>query len=331
MARATPEDWMHRAIELSRQGFPAPNPRVGCVIVQGDTAVGEGFHAYAGGRHAEAEALARAGELARGADVYVTLEPCAHHGRTPPCAAALISAGVATVHYAVSDPNPVASGGAQQIASAGIAVTAGMCEAEAAFENRRFLTAVRRAQPFIVLKAATTLDGRIALPCGESKWITGEPARSEGQRLRAEMGAVLVGSATVQRDDPQLNVRLPGVHHQPVKIVLDRYNQLSGTERIFQEGEVRHLTGEIDLDSMLRTLFEEGITGLLVEGGAYTFSSFVKAGLYDEIELFVAPALMGEGVPWIQTNLADTMAEVPRLSVRQVRRVGNDIQISLSK
>lgn len=317
MIGATPETWMRRAIELSRRGFPAPNPHVGCVIVRGGRIVGEGWHDHAGGPHAERVALDHAGDAARGADVYVTLEPCAHHGRTPPCADALIAAGVARVIVACADPNPRASGGAARLRDAGKPVETGLLEAEAAEANATFLAAHRLGRPFVTLKAAITLDGFIARPDGMSQWITGPAAREEGHRLRADMGVVLVGRRTVEQDDPQLTARLAGVVNPPLRVVLDPQARLTGAERVFgRSGESWHVVleghatgpayvpcpganGTLDLGVLLALLRECGHIGVLVEGGAATLRAFLDTGFCDEIHLFQAPITFGEGLRWL--------------------------------
>ncbi len=320
---------MKRAIVLSRRGYPAPNPHVGCVLVRAGEVVGEGFHAYAGGPHAEAAALAQAGEHARGATAYVTLEPCAHFGRTPPCSRALLAAGVERVVVACPDPNPEAAGGAREIAEAGVKVEVGLLEREAAQANRQFLFAFAAGRPFVVAKAACSLDGRIALPTGESKWITSPGARLQGRKLRAECGAVLVGRRTVELDDPLLTARMRGALNQPVRVVLDPHARLKGSERVFgPEARTIRVTGAIDLPSLLRTLFAEGIRGLLVEGGAATIGGFLAAGLVDRLELFLAPKLLGAGPAWCSDLGVGSLADALSWNIVSTRRVGPDIWIS---
>jgi diaminohydroxyphosphoribosylaminopyrimidine deaminase/5-amino-6-(5-phosphoribosylamino)uracil reductase len=342
MSGEIPERHMRRAIQLSRRGFPAPNPRVGCVIAHGEAVAGEGWHAYAGGPHAEAAALARAGQAARGADVYVTLEPCAHHGRTPPCADALLLAGVRRVFIATSDPNPQAAGGAGVLRQAGVEVHVGLLEREAAGVSEPFLLAHRLGRPYVTLKAATTLDGFIARPDGSSKWITGPAARRAAHRLRAGMGAVLTGRRTVEIDDPRLTVRLPGARNQPLRVVLDPQGRLGPEPRVFREpGEAWHVVAAgcersprhvpvaatetgLDLADLLARLWAAGQTGLLVEGGAHTLRTFLEAGLADRIDLFVAPVSFGAGLRW----LADGPPLEHGFHLRSVRRLGPDLQLS---
>lgn len=319
---------MRRAIAISRRGMPAPNPHVGCVIVRDGRVVGEGYHHYAGGLHAEANALRAAGELARGATAYVTLEPCNHFGRQPPCSAALIAAGVKRVVAACPDPNPVAAGGLERVAAAGIETEIGFLQEEAAAANPQFLFAVRHRRPWVVLKAAASLDGRIALPSGESQWITGEAARREGHRLRVASGAVLVGRRTVELDDPQLTARIPGIVNQPLRVVLDPHSKLKGTERVFDDSApTRHVTGSIDLPTLLSELYEGGVKGLLIEGGAVTAGTFVRAGLVDRLELFLAPKLLGDGPTWLHGLELASLVEAPQARIRETRRVGSDIWI----
>jgi diaminohydroxyphosphoribosylaminopyrimidine deaminase / 5-amino-6-(5-phosphoribosylamino)uracil reductase len=337
--------WMRRAIALSRRGFPAPNPHVGCVLVVGDACVGEGFHPFAGGPHAEAVALSAAGERARGGTAYVTLEPCAHFGRTPPCADALIDAGVARVVVACADPNPRAAGGATRLREAGVTVEVGLLEEEAARANVMFLFAHRTRRPYVVAKAAATLDGRLALPSGESRWITGEAARRRGHRLRAECGAVLVGSGTVRCDDPRLTARVPGVRNQPLRIVLDPKRELTGREAVFHgpgepirvvdgaagpgEWSVPAVDGAFDLASLLSRLHtERGVVGLLVEGGAATLAGFVRADLVDRFELFLAPKLFGAGRSWLEGLDVARLAEAPEVKILRTRRIGDDLWLT---
>jgi diaminohydroxyphosphoribosylaminopyrimidine deaminase/5-amino-6-(5-phosphoribosylamino)uracil reductase len=335
-------EFMRRAIEVSRNGFPAPNPHVGCVVVLNGEIVGEGFCNHAGGRHAEANALVAAGDRAQNATAYVTLEPCNHFGRTPPCSEALIKAGVKRVVIASADRNPIAAGGASRLREAGIEVDEGVLEAEAAEANPQFLFAVRHRRPRVVVKAAMSLDGRIALPSGESKWITGPEARAEGHRLRAECGAVLVGRCTVETDDPQLTARILGVVNQPLRIVLDPAHRLKGNERVFDDQaptlhvrpggdlDVPQQVGQLDLQALLDQLFNRGVTGILVEGGAKTVSAFFRAGLVDQVELFVAPKLLGDGPSWLQGLELPRLADAPELSIEHSRTVGRDLWLSCS-
>lgn len=322
--------WMRQAIIVSQRGFPAPNPHVGCVVVRDGEIVGRGHHENTGGPHAEVNALREAGVAARGATAYVTLEPCNHFGRTPPCSLALIEAGIARVVIACPDPNPKATGGAQALREAGIPVDEGVLAEEAAEHNSQFLFAIRNRRPRVTLKAAATLDGRIALPSGESKWITSEESRQEGHRLRAKCGAVLVGRRTVEADDPQLTARIEGVVNQPLRIVLDPRNRLTGKERVFDDAApTRHVTGEIDLLLLVEELFEDGVNGILVEGGALTSASFVRAGLADRLEVFLAPKLFGAGANWLGDIGIDRLCDAPIGILRSTALRGPDIQLSV--
>lgn len=337
---ALAERMMRRAIELSGGGYPAPNPHVGCVIAQGETIVGEGYHDHAGGPHAEVVALEQAGERARGADVYVTLEPCSHHGRTPPCSEAIIAAGVASVAIACPDPNPRAAGGLVALVGAGIKVQVGVLEREAALENELFLTAVTRRSPYVVGKVAMSLDGRVALPSGESKWITSEAAREEGHRLRAECGAVLVGRNTVVRDEPLLTARVPGIVNQPVRIILDPNSALAGYEPVFgndaptwhvvklpsREGQIlAPMRGNLlDLPALLSEFYNRGIIAVLIEGGPITIGHFIREGLLDRLEIFMAPKTLGAGPSWNEIGVAQ-LADAPGFRLQRVKEVGPDL------
>jgi len=323
------ERFMRAALAQAKKGFPAPNPHVGCVIVQGDEIVGRGYCKYAGAPHAEAMALTDAGDRARGAEAFVTLEPCNSFGRTPPCSDALLRAQVNRVVYAVADPNPKMMGGGAKLAQAGVSVEAGLLAAEATEVNWQFLAAMARRRVMVTVKAGASLDGRIALPSGESQWITGPAARRLGHRLRAECGVVLVGRRTVEADDPELTARIPGVVNQPLRVVLDPGNKLSGRERVFNErAETRHVTGPIDLHELVAELFEAGHVGLLVEGGGATIGGFFRVGLVDRLELFLAPKLLGDGPGWVQGLNLPGLEVAPQLEKVRMSRVGPDLRMS---
>lgn len=302
MPQTADEKFMARAIELAHQGFPAPNPRVGCVLARGGEVVGEGWHGHAGGPHAEVAAIQSA-DSPEGATAYVTLEPCNHTGRTGPCTQALIKAGIRRVVYAVPDPNPTAQGGGEFLCHAGIEVETGLLGQQARAVNRQFLFAHENRRPFVTLKAAVTKDGYLARPDGTSKWISSKEARLDGHRLRAERGSVLVGRGTVEQDDPLLTARIPGVVNQPVRIVLDPWRRLTGKERVFDgSAETIWLNrfGDQDLtvEGILETLFERGINGVLVEGGAETLRRFFLTGIGEELVLYVGNKEFGAGLPW---------------------------------
>jgi diaminohydroxyphosphoribosylaminopyrimidine deaminase / 5-amino-6-(5-phosphoribosylamino)uracil reductase len=328
----TPDQWMQRAIRLSQKGFPAPNPHVGCVLVREGELVGEGFHARVGGPHAEVLALTQAGPKAKGSTAFVTLEPCNHHGRTGPCSQALIEAGVARVEFAVADPDPRAKGGAQTLREAGIEVASGRLEAEARSANEVFLFAQENRRPWVTVKAAIGLDGRIALPDGRSQWITGPKARAQGRRLRAELGAVMVGAGTVRMDNPELTSRLRGASHLPVKVVLDPRGTLEPSVPALKPPSIHLTHRELESfspDDVLAFLFEKGIHGLLIEGGATTASPFLAAGLVDQIELFVSPRLLGNGLTWVNAAFPEALHPVPSWRYHRVRRLGDDLWLSL--
>jgi diaminohydroxyphosphoribosylaminopyrimidine deaminase/5-amino-6-(5-phosphoribosylamino)uracil reductase len=319
----TDEQLMQRALRLARrgEGETNPNPMVGCVIVRGGRVVGEGYHHRAGGPHAEVEALRAAGRAARGATAYVSLEPCAHHGRTPPCAPALVAAGVRTVVVALRDPNPKVNGrGVALLRRAGIAVRSGVLEAEALKLNERFVVAARAGRPFVLLKAALTLDGRIATARGESKWITSPAQRREARRLRRQHDGVVVGIGTVLADDPLL-LPTPRVARPFHRIVLDSQLRLPTGSRLvrsLRQGPVWVLCARDDprrrrrLEAAgvrvlrdprggtrvrvawaLDALWRAGLWSLMVEGGSEVLGSFLQAGLFDQVALFRAPLLLG--------------------------------------
>lgn len=312
---------MLEAVRLSRFGYPAPNPRVGCVIVRDGWVVGKGFHRFAGGPHAEAVALQQAGSMAEGADVYVTLEPCAHYGRTPPCTSALVAARVRSVYFAVADPNPKAGGGGELLRAAGIEVHSGLLSGPASAVNKIFLTAHGLGRPFVVLKIAMSLDGRIASATGESRWITGPKSRRAGHKLRAELGCVLVGRGTYEADQPSLTARLPGIVNQPRRVVM-------GSVADTRDGWTA-CDRSVPLDEVLSRLFAEGQIGVLVEGGAGVYGSFLKAGIVDQIELFLAPTVLGEGLGWVNERLSGSLQGCPRFEVVRLARHESDVQISL--
>jgi diaminohydroxyphosphoribosylaminopyrimidine deaminase / 5-amino-6-(5-phosphoribosylamino)uracil reductase len=351
---------MARALELAARGRGAthPNPAVGCVIVAGGAVVGEGFHQRAGEPHAEVLALRQAGERARGAQVYVTLEPCCHQGRTGPCTEALKAAGVARVVAAMEDPNPLVAGqGLAALRAAGIAVDLGLMEAEAEALNRGFVSRMTRGRPWLTLKLAMSLDGRTAMGSGESRWITGEAARADAHRLRAEAGAVLTGVDTVLADDPELTVRVPGAApRQPDRIVLDTQLRSPAHANVWRPGARRIAIavrppadraealraagvevvlagtspdGRVDLASALAALGRLEVNEVLAESGPTLAGALLQAGVVDELVLYVAPSLLGDG--------ARALARLPgleRLDQRLLlrftdsRRVGDDLRIT---
>lgn len=327
---------MRRAILLSRCGFPAPNPRVGCVIAKDGQIIGEGFHEYAGGLHAEANALKKAGDAA-GSTVYVTLEPCNHQGRQPPCSDALIGASVERVVFAVADPNPVAIGGIERLRESGIEVASGLMEEEARRANRAFLHFYDRGRPYVFAKIARSRDGYSGR-AGETVWITEETSIQRGWRLRAEAGAVLVGAETVVQDDPRLTARLDGVVNQPLRVVLDPNGRCPKESRVFSgEGEVLHIVGDgvavpdaievptdgngrFELDRVLGLLADKGCIGVLVEGGSSTLEGFLESGRVDELHVHIGQMELGDGIRWIPEVIE---ADLPKPV--EVRSVGSDL------
>ncbi len=356
MQQQTDAAWMAHALQLAERGLhtTSPNPRVGCVLVKNDKCIGEGWHVRAGEPHAEVHALRAAGKVARGATAYVTLEPCSHHGRTPPCADALIDAGVARVVVAMQDPNPLVAGrGIAQLQGAGITVECGLMEATARELNIGFVSRMTRGTPWVRSKIAASLDGRSALANGESKWITGDAARQDVQHWRARSCAVLTGIGTVLADDPQLNVRAADAKRQPLRVVLDTGLRISADAKILQGGNVLIYTASADvakqealcergadvvvmqtvkdgllLSAVLSDLAKRGINEVLVESGKTLNGALLKAGLVDEWVLYLAPQLLGDAA----RGLVD-LGELTQLKQRvalawqDVRHVGNDIRI----
>jgi diaminohydroxyphosphoribosylaminopyrimidine deaminase/5-amino-6-(5-phosphoribosylamino)uracil reductase len=317
---------MDRAIALASgvRTRTSPNPWVGCVLLTRDGQVFEGATAPPGGPHAEVAALAAAGPRTRGATVVTTLEPCAHHGRTPPCADALIDAGVARVVVGITDPDPhVAGQGVARLRQAGIDTQVGVRAAAVTEQLAPYLTHRRTGRPHVVLKLAATLDGRTAAPDGSSQWITGPEARTDAHRLRAESDAVLVGAGTVRADDPSLTVRHVEVDHQPVRVVLGR----APAEAKVQPA----LELEGDLGDVLDTLGAKGVLQVLVEGGATVAGAFHRAGLVDRYVVYLAPALTGgdDSRPLFAGPGAPTIADVWRGEITDVRRLGDDLRIDL--
>ncbi|GAB3335512.1 bifunctional diaminohydroxyphosphoribosylaminopyrimidine deaminase/5-amino-6-(5-phosphoribosylamino)uracil reductase RibD [Chromohalobacter beijerinckii] len=359
---------MARALQLARRGCYTthPNPRVGCVVVNGGRIVGEGYHAYAGGPHAEVHALRAADEAARGATVYVTLEPCSHHGRTPPCARALIDAGVRRVVIAMVDPNPqVAGRGVAMLREAGIEVEVGCLEADAEALNVGFVKRMREGMPFVRLKMAMSLDGRTAMASGESQWITGGSARTEVQRLRARSSAVMTGVDSVIFDNSRLTVRSAQLEldegdaiaeRQPLRVVVDSRLRLPVAAACLRESgrtlvatvssdEARRATleeagaevlvlpeaaeGRVDLRALLAYLAErEQCNEVLLETGATLAGAMLDIGAIDEMHLFVAPTLLGgEARPLFALPGLERMAQQRPLHIDDIRAVGRDWRI----
>lgn len=357
---------MQRALVLAARGLEStdPNPRVGCVIAQRGRIIGEGWHERAGEAHAEIAALHAAGGGAASAAVYVTLEPCSHHGRTPPCTEALIAARVARVVYATADPNPLVNGrGAAALRAAGIAVEAGLMEQEAAELNAGFFKRMRQGRPLVRVKLAMSLDGRTALANGESRWITGEAARSDVQQWRARSSAVLTGVGTVLADDPRLDVRLPDetpgrARRQPLRIVLDTRLRTPLASRLLQTGgEVLILTGvaapddaravslaahgarleslptaagRLALPAVLDRLGELELNEVLVEAGATLAGELLRQSLIDELLLYVGPRLLGpDGRSLVTLPKLAGLAAAPTFAFFEMQQLGEDLRLRL--
>ena len=358
--------YMARALELARKGIYSahPNPRVGCVIVRDGQIVGEGWHARAGEPHAEVHALRQAGDKARGATAYVTLEPCSHHGRTPPCADALVNAGVGRVVAAMQDPNPeVAGRGLLRLVAAGITTQSGVLEAEARALNKGFLKRMEKGLPYVRVKLAMSLDGRTAMASGESQWITGPEARSAVQRLRAQSSVVLTGADTVLTDKARLTVRPDELGlsaeltalaslRPPLRVLIDGRLRVPLDAPFFQAGpalvatlaaasarsryqeeghEILAMTdssAHVDLHKLLGELAARGVNDVLVEAGPRLAGAFTRQGLVDEFQIFIAGKLLGSSArPLLDLPLTQ-MSEALELNIVEMRAVGNDWRVT---
>ncbi|MCQ2030052.1 bifunctional diaminohydroxyphosphoribosylaminopyrimidine deaminase/5-amino-6-(5-phosphoribosylamino)uracil reductase RibD [Stutzerimonas zhaodongensis] len=360
----TDHAWMALALQLARKGLYSthPNPRVGCVIVKDGELVGEGWHARTGEPHAEVHALRQAGERARGATAYVTLEPCSHHGRTPPCAEALVNAGVARVVAAMQDPNPqVAGRGLERLRSAGIAVSSGVLETDARALNVGFIKRMESGLPYLRAKLAMSLDGRTAMASGESQWITGAAARSEVQRLRAQSSLVLTGADTVLMDNARLTVRAAelgldeemtalAMQRPPLRVLVDGQLRVPLDTPFFQAGpalvastrsdqaetyraaghELLTLVGDaghVDLQALLRELGARGANEVLLEAGPRLAGAFAALGLIDEYQLFVAAKFLGSAARPLLDLPLERMSEARELQIKDIRAVGDDWKV----
>ena len=346
---------MAQALQLAALGLhsTSPNPRVGCVIVREGKIIGEGWHQRAGTAHAEVHALQQAGAAARDATVYVTLEPCFHQGRTPPCADALVAAGVGRVVAAMVDPNPQVNGrGLAQLQAAGISVEYGLMEESARELNLGFIARMTRGRPWVRSKIAASMDGKTALANGVSQWITGAAARRDVQAWRAQSCAILTGVGTVLADDPQLNVRDIETPRQPLRVVVDSQLRTPPSAKILRGGalivsamadaskmqalcdagaEVLVLSGtdgRVDLMRLLQRLAERGVNNLMVEAGARLNGALLEAGLLDELVMYLAPMLLGDTARGLFALPAfNKMDERKNLNLRDVRQVGNDMRV----
>ncbi|WP_055590324.1 bifunctional diaminohydroxyphosphoribosylaminopyrimidine deaminase/5-amino-6-(5-phosphoribosylamino)uracil reductase RibD [Streptacidiphilus griseoplanus] len=348
---------MRRAVALAAQGLggTSPNPVVGCVILAADgTIAGEGLHHRAGGPHAEVAALRAAGAAAAGGTAVVTLEPCDHSGRTGPCTRALLAAGIRRVVYAVSDPDPTASGGAETLRAAGLEVVGGVLAEEAALGNRYWLVAAARRRPFVTWKYGATLDGRVAAADGSSRWVTGPEARRDAHRLRASHDAVLVGAGTLRTDDPALDLRHGVVGRPPLRVVAASSGHgLPVTARIWdgsaptllavaEPGSAAGLPGDVevlavprgprgrgvDLRALLRELYARGVRSVLAEGGPTLAGALLEAGLVDEVVGYLAPSVLGAGPSCLASEAMPSVGAAVRFEFTAVTRLGGDLRIS---
>lgn len=367
MTHKNHEYWMKKAIQLAQQGLYTthPNPRVGCVLVKDDQPIGQGFHIKAGEGHAEVNALAEAKQSALGATAYVTLEPCSHQGKTPPCADALIKAGVARVVYGMQDPNPDVSGkGLAKLKKAGIEVIGPVLEADCEALNLGFIKRMREGLPYVRVKLAMSLDGRTAMESGESQWITGPEARLDVQRWRAQSDAIVTGIGSVLADNPSMTVRIDNDDQeadaksvrQPIRVIMDTALSVLPEAKILyptnqawvfsieEEVEAEHLEaltkkgvtvrfsprgedGRLDLLDAMEQLADAGINEVLLEAGAELAGGFLQAGLVDEIVVYMAPKLLGSSARPLFSLPLETMSEAVELVLKSVSQVGQDLRL----
>ncbi|MDR0966497.1 MAG: bifunctional diaminohydroxyphosphoribosylaminopyrimidine deaminase/5-amino-6-(5-phosphoribosylamino)uracil reductase RibD [Myxococcales bacterium] len=360
------ERFMALALSEARQaeGRTRPNPCVGVVIVQGGEIVGRGFHARAGAPHAEIIALRQAGARARGADLYSTLEPCDHQGRTPPCTQAILDAGIARVFVGCADANPRVSGrGIERLRANGVEVVCDVLRQACADLNAPFFKFITQHRPLVTLKVAATADGKIATRSGDSRWVTGKAARALTHDWRARVDAILVGGNTVRRDDPELTARPGGARaeHQPLRVVLSASLDLPLEAKLFREqlpnapvlvvttcedrASIEALRGRgvevqvlgpgadarVSLADLLDLLAARDVMHLLVEGGAGLFGGFIEQGLFDRIELFIAPKLLGDGLSWAALAPRDAMSTAIPLELEGMERVGEDARLAFGR
>jgi diaminohydroxyphosphoribosylaminopyrimidine deaminase/5-amino-6-(5-phosphoribosylamino)uracil reductase len=340
---------MARALELAAKGLytTTPNPRVGCVVAQGERVVGEGWHEKAGGPHAEVVALQRAGAQAEGSTVYLNLEPCNHQGRTPPCADVILSRKIKRVVAAMLDPNPQAAHGGAKLAAAGIAFEHGLLEAEARELNLGFVSRMTRGRPWVRMKIAATLDGRTALADGRSQWITGPEARKDGHRWRARACAILTGIGTVKADDPRLTVREVNTPRQPLRVVVDSRLEIRHDAKVLDGGGALIFTaidadralnaethrlpnphGKVELPEMLNELARRGVNELHVEAGFRLNGSLVREGCVDEFLIYLNPSFLGdEAQGMVQLSGIDSLEKKLELKITSLDRIGEDIRI----
>ncbi len=321
---------MRRADEISKLGLgvTSPNPIVGAVILSDSgEIISEGFHHREdGGKHAEVIALQGAGTKANGATLILTLEPCNHHGKTPPCTEAIIEAGIAKVIYAVSDPNPKAAGGAARLREAGVEVESGLLEEEVSFTNRAWLKKIKSARPYITLKVATTLDGKVAASDGSSKWITNEGARKSVHGLRSECDAIVTGTGTVIADDPAMTVRgveRDKIEFKPARVVMGKRAVPAGSKILDESATTIHLESH-SLSQLLELAEGKGWNRILIEAGPKLTSAFLKAELFDELFLYQAPTLLGGGFDFVGDFEARNLSERVDLKLHSTKIIGED-------
>jgi diaminohydroxyphosphoribosylaminopyrimidine deaminase / 5-amino-6-(5-phosphoribosylamino)uracil reductase len=356
MFTAADREFMRQALELAARGLytTTPNPRVGCVIVKDGAVIASGWHEKAGLPHAEALALKAAGERARGATLYLNLEPCSHHGRTPPCADAVVTSGIKRVVAAMQDPNPkVAGAGFAKLRAAGIEVEHGLMQDEARELNIGFAARMTRGRPWVRMKIAASLDGRTALENGKSRWITGEEARADGHRWRARACAILTGHGTVRDDDPQLNVRGVDTPRQPLKIVVDSRFETPLSARLLKDGRtliagavketdriaalekagadtviIPNDRGKVELFKLMEELARRELNEIHVEGGHKLNGSLLQAGVVDELLVYLAPGIIGDsGRGMFRVPELTELSQATALEIREVGRVGADMRV----
>jgi diaminohydroxyphosphoribosylaminopyrimidine deaminase/5-amino-6-(5-phosphoribosylamino)uracil reductase len=361
MRMAIDEPLMRRALDLAQKGLgrTSPNPIVGAVVVRNGSILGEGYHAYAGGPHAEVVALEAAAGATAGADLYVTLEPCCHQGRTPPCTDRIIAAGIRRVVTSVLDPNPLVSGrGVETLRAAGVLVELGLLSEESTILNEAFMKFIKSRLPFVVLKAAVSLDGKIATQTGDSRWISGEQSRQRVHELRDQIDAVMVGLGTIRRDDPMLTTRLPSGGRNPIRVIVDGRGSLPLDARVFRstassptwvavtadapheriDALERHgltvieaggSSGRVNLQHLLKRLGEREVTSVMIEGGEGIFTSAIEAGIIDRFLVFVAPILIGgKTAPSLFGGAGiEHLVQALRLERVRIEQLGGDLLI----
>jgi len=363
MFSSSDTEFMRQALSLAARGLftTDPNPRVGCVIVKGQSVVGKGWHERAGHAHAEVHALAEAGELAQQATVYVTLEPCSHVGRTPPCTDALIRAGVSRVVLALQDPNPVVNGkGVDRLRAAGIEVDVGLLAEEAIELNLGFLSRIKRKRPWVRMKLAASIDGKTALQNRQSQWITAEAARADGHRWRARASALLTGIGTVKDDDPLLNVRYVDTSRQPNKVLVDSRLDISPAARMLADPGVAIVTaldenmakpstwqqlidaghrivslpnaqGKVDLAAMMQWLAQDGVNELHIEAGYKLNGSLLREQCVDELLIYLAPRLLGPGMEMFDLPALERIPDQTAWEFLETERLGPDLRLRMRK